>query len=241
LKRVLGGAKLTAAGDMDRRCTKARGVHTGPAPACGRSSMAERQLPKLHTRVRFPSPAPTIGMFLRSSRTGPPVFSFHMRPRQTPACHLASALAGFCKRRGSSRVTAAIVRNPKQCKSPPTLLRNASAGPLIDALLAASLGAEEIATMYRTRQQSCTAMREHPVTKPALRRVIHLAIEIRVFRCRPGQKQPYLAASCALAGAAGQAISLLAIQPLYAEQGIATRTHSPSLERPAVRILPLAV
>ena len=26
--------------------------------ACGRSSMAERQLPKLHTRVRFPSPAP---------------------------------------------------------------------------------------------------------------------------------------------------------------------------------------
>src|SRR6266853_5677576 len=24
----------------------------------GRSSMAERQLPKLHTRVRFPSPAP---------------------------------------------------------------------------------------------------------------------------------------------------------------------------------------
>src|SRR4051812_14318797 len=25
---------------------------------CGRSSMAERQLPKLHTRVRFPSPAP---------------------------------------------------------------------------------------------------------------------------------------------------------------------------------------
>ena len=25
---------------------------------CGRSSMVERQLPKLHTRVRFPSPAP---------------------------------------------------------------------------------------------------------------------------------------------------------------------------------------
>jgi hypothetical protein len=24
----------------------------------GRSSMVERQLPKLHTRVRFPSPAP---------------------------------------------------------------------------------------------------------------------------------------------------------------------------------------
>src|ERR1700730_2239385 len=27
----------------------------------GRSSMVERQLPKLHTRVRFPSPAPTLG------------------------------------------------------------------------------------------------------------------------------------------------------------------------------------
>src|ERR1051325_9517610 len=26
--------------------------------ACGRSAMVERQLPKLHTRVRFPSPAP---------------------------------------------------------------------------------------------------------------------------------------------------------------------------------------
>lgn len=25
---------------------------------CGRSSMVERQLPKLHTGVRFPSPAP---------------------------------------------------------------------------------------------------------------------------------------------------------------------------------------
>jgi hypothetical protein len=28
--------------------------------ARGRSSMVERQLPKLHTRVRFPSPAPTL-------------------------------------------------------------------------------------------------------------------------------------------------------------------------------------
>src|SRR5256885_7774449 len=27
---------------------------------CGRSSMVERQLPKLHTRVRFPSPAPAL-------------------------------------------------------------------------------------------------------------------------------------------------------------------------------------
>ena len=29
---------------------------------CGCSSMAERQLPKLHTRVRFPSPAPALHM-----------------------------------------------------------------------------------------------------------------------------------------------------------------------------------
>src|ERR1700736_2330947 len=29
------------------------------APVRGRSSMVERQLPKLHTRVRFPSPAPS--------------------------------------------------------------------------------------------------------------------------------------------------------------------------------------
>src|SRR5437660_1422906 len=33
--------------------------------SCGCSSMAERQLPKLHTRVRFPSPAP--GFALRAS------------------------------------------------------------------------------------------------------------------------------------------------------------------------------
>src|SRR4051794_33825488 len=34
---------------------------------CGRSSMVERQLPKLHTRVRFPSPAPIFA--LRNSTT----------------------------------------------------------------------------------------------------------------------------------------------------------------------------
>src|SRR6266566_4944277 len=33
----------------------------------GRSSMAERQLPKLHTRVRFPSPAPTPNNFPKRS------------------------------------------------------------------------------------------------------------------------------------------------------------------------------
>ena len=33
-------------------------VRPAKQPACGRSSMVERQLPKLHTRVRIPSPAP---------------------------------------------------------------------------------------------------------------------------------------------------------------------------------------
>src|SRR5207249_12257748 len=33
----------------------------------GRSSMAERQLPKLHTRVRFPSPAPSPNNFPKRS------------------------------------------------------------------------------------------------------------------------------------------------------------------------------
>src|ERR1700746_2202369 len=35
---------------------------------CGRSSMVERQLPKLHTRVRFPSPAPSA----RDQKKPPP-------------------------------------------------------------------------------------------------------------------------------------------------------------------------
>ena len=30
------------------------------APQSGRSSMVERELPKLYTRVRFPSPAPDL-------------------------------------------------------------------------------------------------------------------------------------------------------------------------------------
>src|SRR5260370_21239768 len=34
----------------------------------GRSSMAERQLPKLHTRVRFPSPAPALYSVRRKTR-----------------------------------------------------------------------------------------------------------------------------------------------------------------------------
>jgi hypothetical protein len=38
--------------------------------SCGRSSMAERQLPKLHTRVRFPSPAPLLSAAPAESFTG---------------------------------------------------------------------------------------------------------------------------------------------------------------------------
>ena len=38
--------------------------------ARGRSSMVERQLPKLHTRVRFPSPAPTLSRFSVKGFTG---------------------------------------------------------------------------------------------------------------------------------------------------------------------------
>src|SRR5262245_58701940 len=36
----------------------------------GRSSMVERQLPKLHTRVRFPSPAPSSRHFGPAYRGG---------------------------------------------------------------------------------------------------------------------------------------------------------------------------
>src|SRR5450631_282766 len=36
------------------------GIQKAKNRDCGRSSMVERQLPKLHTRVRFPSPAPAF-------------------------------------------------------------------------------------------------------------------------------------------------------------------------------------
>jgi hypothetical protein len=53
----------TRGADRRARCAGARGRLAREAlpiiaPGCGCSSMAERQLPKLHTRVRFPSPAP---------------------------------------------------------------------------------------------------------------------------------------------------------------------------------------
>lgn len=38
------------------------------ASQCGRSSMVERELPKLYTRVRFPSPAPEFPLFFIKHR-----------------------------------------------------------------------------------------------------------------------------------------------------------------------------
>ena len=49
--------QLANAGIHAKKCQFAFQVRVRPLK-CGRSSMAERQLPKLHTRVRFPSPAP---------------------------------------------------------------------------------------------------------------------------------------------------------------------------------------
>src|SRR5258705_6348582 len=49
--------RLRAAGSSPRRLAD-RAVSANQGCYRGRSSMAESQLPKLHTRVRFPSPAP---------------------------------------------------------------------------------------------------------------------------------------------------------------------------------------
>src|SRR6185437_11246158 len=53
------GGRLRAAGLAKCLADRPVSANQGERKAlCGRSSMAERQLPKLHTRVRFPSPAP---------------------------------------------------------------------------------------------------------------------------------------------------------------------------------------
>lgn len=49
---------------------------------CGRSSMVERQLPKLHTRVRFPSPAP-LSPGPESHCSPKPAIVNHRAPRRT--------------------------------------------------------------------------------------------------------------------------------------------------------------
>jgi hypothetical protein len=49
---VAPSAPRSSITDQLRRCNA--------SPRCGRSSMVERQPSKLHTRVRFPSPAPTL-------------------------------------------------------------------------------------------------------------------------------------------------------------------------------------
>ena len=64
-------AKLTA---TERLAAGARSANHGASR--GRSSMVERQLPKLHTRVRFPSPAPThsrLSILRNSAYLSPPI------------------------------------------------------------------------------------------------------------------------------------------------------------------------
>ena len=47
---------------FDRRTACRSRLTIAMVETCGRSSMVERQLPKLHTRVRFPSPAPALSL-----------------------------------------------------------------------------------------------------------------------------------------------------------------------------------
>ena len=65
--RAVGSARPGTLSPVARRQVSA--LRCGPFSGC--SSMAERQLPKLHTRVRFPSPAPVF--------VGPSRGSFHSR------------------------------------------------------------------------------------------------------------------------------------------------------------------
>jgi hypothetical protein len=62
---------------------------------CGCSSMAERQLPKLHTRVRFPSPAPhhPLRVMCPRLRTRPPAHRavHRSRPRSHRPCRRSAA------------------------------------------------------------------------------------------------------------------------------------------------------
>src|ERR1700761_2249242 len=57
----------------------------------GRSSMVERQLPKLHTRVRFPSPAPVQVAFAKERLPAPPAGSATRIWSHWKACEPASA------------------------------------------------------------------------------------------------------------------------------------------------------
>ncbi len=54
------------------------------ASQCGRSSMVERELPKLYTRVRFPSPAPEFSplSYKTPTKVGLHVFSYQKFTKQ---------------------------------------------------------------------------------------------------------------------------------------------------------------
>ena len=70
-----------------RRLIDKRRGHAYNGGLCGCSSMVERQLPKLHTRVRFPSPAPTDSPKFRSSLMCPAPSGFFVGgfpQRQSP-------------------------------------------------------------------------------------------------------------------------------------------------------------
>src|SRR3569832_2348335 len=79
---------IPGAGPITRVAAAAVSANHGSAErACGRSSMVERQLPKLHTRVRFTTPAPIRRAINRKKRRSGPVrsargasLSFRVRP-----------------------------------------------------------------------------------------------------------------------------------------------------------------
>src|SRR5215467_11897142 len=74
----------------DNRASTARtsAAWLGPGVACGCSSMAEHQLPKLTVRVRFPSPAPTTKAQAGSDfRTLGPRRLVTVTDRRALACH----------------------------------------------------------------------------------------------------------------------------------------------------------
>src|SRR3989337_830642 len=65
-----------------RLAERAVSVKSGP-DLSGRSSMVERQLPKLHTRVRFPSPAPSACQHWRNRLPGIRAFTSSYRVAPT--------------------------------------------------------------------------------------------------------------------------------------------------------------
>ena len=93
---------------------------------CGRSSMVERKLPKLHTRVRFPSPAPSC--FARSAlrrivalldcEAGCPPKPWRRRAGETRA-GFGSASQRFARLRLASRLQLprVLVRKPRERSS----------------------------------------------------------------------------------------------------------------------------